>query len=70
MPPSRIKKWVAKFTYIWTADGWLYVAVVLDLYSRPAVGWSMQASTTGQLVPDALLMAVWRQGRPLALQHH
>ncbi|MBB2775656.1 UNVERIFIED_ORG: transposase InsO family protein [Comamonas terrigena] len=37
-------KWVADFTYIWTAKGWLYVAVVPDLYSRRIVGWSMQSS--------------------------
>ena len=64
------QKWVADFTYIWTAEGWLYVAVVLDLYSRRAVGWSMQASMTSQLVADALMMAVWRRGRPQELLHH
>lgn len=45
--PNR--KWVGDFTYIWTAEGWLYVAVVLDLYSRRAVGWSMQSSMGSQL---------------------
>jgi len=64
------QKWVADFTYIWTAEGWLYVAVVLDLYSRRIVGWSMQASMTAQLVADALMMAVWRRGRPQELLHH
>lgn len=64
------QKWVADFTYIWTAEGWLYVAVVLDLFSRRAVGWSMQESMTSQLVADALMMAVWRRGKPLALLHH
>ena len=64
------QKWVADFTYIWTAEGWLYVAVVLDLYSRRVVGWSMQDSMTSQLVADALMMAVWRRGKPLALLHH
>lgn len=63
------QKWVADFTYIWTAEGWLYVAVVLDLYCR-AVGWSMHARMTSQLVADALMMAVWRRGRPQALLHH
>jgi putative transposase len=52
------QKWVADFTYIWTAEGWLYLAVVLDLYSRRIVGWSMQSQMTAQLVIDALLMAV------------
>jgi putative transposase len=64
------QKWVADFTYIWTAEGWLYAAVVLDLYSRRVVGWSMQASMTSQLVADALMMAVWRRGRPQELLHH
>jgi putative transposase len=64
------QKWVADFTYIWTAEGWLYVAAVLDLYSRRIVGWSMQASMTSQLVADALMMAVWRRGNPVELLHH
>lgn len=67
---SPNQKWVADFTYLWTAEGWLYVAVVLDLYSRRAVGWSMQSEMTSQLVIDALMMAVWRRGKPDALLHH
>ena len=67
---SPNQKWVADFTYVWTAEGWLYVAVVLDLYSRRAVGWSMQTEMTSQLVTDALMMAVWRRGKPDALLHH
>ena len=68
--PAPHRKWVADFTYIWTAEGWLYVAAVLDLFSRRVVGWSMSASMTAQLVADALLMAVWRRGKPDALMHH
>lgn len=64
------QKWVADFTYIWTAEGWLYAAAVLDLYSRRIVGWSMHDSMTSQLVVDALMMAVWRRGKPVALLHH
>lgn len=64
------QKWVADFTYIWTAEGWLYVAAVVDLFSRRVVGWSMKAEMTAQLVTDALLMAIWRRGRPGALLHH
>jgi putative transposase len=64
------QKWVADFTYLWTAEGWLYVAVVLDLYSRRAVGWSMSAGMTAQLVTDALMMALWRRGKPESLMHH
>ena len=47
------QKWVADLTYLWTAEGWLYVAVVLTLFSRRVVGWSMQASMTAQLVTNA-----------------
>ena len=65
MADAPNQKWVADFTYIWTAEGWLYVAVVLDLYSRRIVGWSMQSSMTSQLVADALMMAVWRRGKPV-----
>ena len=64
------QKWLADFTYIWTAEGWLYVAVVLDLFSRRIVGWSMKAERDAQLVMDALMMAVWRRGKADALLHH
>jgi putative transposase len=64
------QKWAADFTYVWTAEGWLFVAVVLDLYSRRVVGWSMQSTLTAQLVMDALLMAILRRGRPEAVLHH
>jgi putative transposase len=64
------QKWAADFTYVWTAEGWLYVAVVIDLFSRKVVGWSMQAQMTSQLVIDALIMAVWRRGKPVELLHH
>lgn len=68
MAPNQ--KWVADFTYVWTHEGWLYVAAVLDLFSRRVVGWAMQASMTSQLVTDALLMAVWRRGPRGAMLHH
>lgn len=64
------QKWVADFTYIWTAEGWLYVAAVIDLFSRRVVGWSMRDTMTAQLVTDALIMAIWRRGKPDALLHH
>jgi putative transposase len=66
--PNR--KWVADFTYIWTAEGWLYVAAVIDLYSRRVVGWSMSAEMTSELVTNALMMALWRRGKSDALLHH
>jgi putative transposase len=66
--PNR--KWAADFTYIWTQEGWLYVAVVMDLFSRRIVGWSMSSQMTAQLVTDAMLMAIWRRGPRLALMAH
>lgn len=64
------QRWVADFTYIWTLEGWLYLAVVLDLFSRRVIGWSMQPRMTSDLVSDALLMAIWRRGWPTELLHH
>ena len=61
---------VADFTYIRTAEEWLYVAAVIDLFSRRMVGWSMSETMTAQLVTDALIMAIWRRGKPDALLHH
>jgi len=66
------QRWIADFTYIWTAEGWLYVAVVIDLFLRRVVGWSpstslrtgMSDTITAQLVTDALMMAICRRGKP------
>ena len=53
--------WVTDITYIRTHEGWLYLAVVIDLHSRLVVGWSMQSRMETRLVLDALTMAVWRR---------
>ena len=53
--------WVTDITYIRTHEGWLYLAVVIDLYARRVVGWSMQSRMHMDLVLSALLMAVWRR---------
>ena len=68
--PAPNRKWIADFTYIWTAEGGLYVSAVVDLFSRRVVGWSMSAEMTAQLVADALIMAIWRRVKPNALLHH
>ena len=60
-PDAPDNAWVTDITYIKTHEGWLYLAVVLDLFSRKIVGWSMQSLMTKQIVLDALLMAVWRR---------
>lgn len=62
--------WVGDITYIWTAEGWLYVSVLLDLYSRKVVGWGMSAHIDGELVQAALQMAVGRRQPTPGLLHH
>src|SRR5437588_12924177 len=64
------KKWVADTTYIWTAEGWLYLAVVLDLFSRMVVGWSLAAIQDATLVVQALHMAIARRRPQAGLLHH
>ena len=58
------QKWVQDITYLWTSEGWLYLAVVIDLYSRAVVGWSMKKRMKASLVTDALTMAIFRRGMP------
>lgn len=57
--------YVSDITYIWTQEGWLYLAVVMDLFSRKIVGWSMSSRMKASLVCDALNMAIW-QRKPLS----
>ena len=62
--------WVADITYIPTAEGWLFLAFVLDMFSRRIVGWSTSASLDRQLAIDALMMAIWRRQPSVGLIHH
>lgn len=64
------KSWVADITYIWTRQGWLYLAIVLDLFSRRVVGWSMASDLRTQLVLDALEMALGQRGPVSDLLFH
>jgi putative transposase len=57
---ARDKVWVTDITYLRTHEGWLYLCVVIDLFSRRIVGWSAQSRMTTDLALQALLMAVWR----------
>ena len=59
--PAPDQAWVTDITYLRTAEGWLYLAVVLDLFSRAVIGWSMKATLARELALDALLMAIWRR---------
>jgi len=62
--------WCADITYLWTIHGWLYLAVVLDLYSRKIVGWAMSNRLTAPLVKEALSMAYWHRKPEKGLIHH
>jgi len=67
--PNRV--WAGDITYVWTRQGWLYLAVVIDLYSRKVVGWSMGRRLNSTLVCDALQMALWSRRPPKGqLIHH
>lgn len=65
--PDRV--WVTDITYVRTWQGWLYLAVVMDLYARKIVGWSMKPTLAKELVRDAVLMAVWRRQPQQTLIH-
>jgi len=62
--------YVADITCIWTSEGWLYLAVVIDLCSRKVVGWSMGSRMKAKLVCDALQMALWQRRPEAGLIHH
>lgn len=66
--PNQI--WLGDITYLATAEGWLYLAVLLDLYSRKIVGWSMQPTLHRQLVLDTFRMAFKNQRPQPGLLHH
>jgi putative transposase len=66
--PNRV--WAGDLTYVWTAEGWLYLAVLLDLYSRAVVGWAMGARLTVDLAQQALRMALQRRNPTTGLVHH
>jgi len=58
------QKWVSDITYLWTDEGWLYLAVIIDLFSRLVVGWALAERMTADLVCQALQMALWRRKMP------
>jgi putative transposase len=69
-PARPNQTWVSDITYIWTAEGWLYLAIVMDLFSRNIVGWSMSERMTRQLAMDALTLATKRRNPARGLLHH
>jgi putative transposase len=66
--PNQV--WVGDMTYVWTAEGWLYLGVLLDLYSRKVVGWAMSQRADAALVQEALQMALGRRQPIAGLLHH
>lgn len=64
------KVWTTYITYVWTLEDWLYVAVVIDLFSRQVVGWSIDDHMQPSLCVNALQMAFWRRKPDLGLWHH
>ncbi len=62
--------WVSDTTFIATREGWLYLAVILDLYSRQVIGWSMKNQNNTELVQEALTMSIWRRGKVDAVIVH
>ena len=67
---QRNRVWVTDTTFIGTREGWLYLATVLDLYSRKIIGWSMGNRNNRDLVCDALMMALWRRKHPRGVIVH
>jgi putative transposase len=68
MAPNQV--WTSDITYLWTDEGWLYLAIVLDLFNREVVGWSLKPRMTADIVTDALTMAWFRKGPAPGLMHH
>lgn len=66
--PNRV--WLADITYLWTLEGWLYMAALLDLFSRRVIGWAMANHMRETLVNEALQMALGRRQPPQGLLHH
>ena len=69
-PSGPNQVWTADITYLWTDEGWLYLAIVLDLFNREVVGWSLKPRLTADLVTDALTMAWFRRQPATGLMHH
>ena len=69
-PTAPNQVWTSDITYLWTDEGWLYLAIVLDLLNREVVGWSLKPRMTADIVTDALTMAWFRKKPAPGLLHH
>lgn len=70
MPSAPDQVWTSDITYLWTNEGWLYLAIVLDLFNREVIGWSLKPRMTADLVIDALTMAWFRRRPEAGVMHH
>ena len=69
-PAAPNEVWTSDITYLWTGEGWMYLAIVLDLFNREVVGWSLKPRMTADIVTDALTMAWFRRRPAPGLLHH
>ena len=70
MPTAPNQVWTSDMTYLWTDEGWLYLAIVLDLFNREVIGWSLKPRMTTEIVTDALMMAWFRRRPGTGVMHH
>lgn len=70
MPAAPNQVWTSDITYLWTDEGWLYLAIVLDLFNREVIGWSLKPRMTSDIVTDALTMAWFRRRPAPGVMHH
>ncbi len=69
-PTAPNQVWTSDITYLWTDEGWLYLAIVLDLFNREVIGWSLKPRMTTDIVTDALTMAWFRRRPNAGVMHH
>jgi transposase InsO family protein len=69
-PAAPNQVWTSDITYLWTEEGWLYLAIVLDLFNREVIGWSLKPRMTADIVTDALTMAWFRRRPAPGVLHH
>ncbi|GAC1568309.1 MAG: hypothetical protein NVS3B14_17110 [Ktedonobacteraceae bacterium] len=69
-PAAPNQVWTSDITYLWTDEGWLYLAIVLDLFNREVIGWSLKPRMTTAIVTDALTMAWFRRRPAPGVMHH
>lgn len=69
-PAAPNQVWTSDITYLWTDEGWLYLAIVLDLFNREVIGWSLKPRMTTDIVTDALTMAWFRRRPDAGVMHH